>query len=142
MPFSCRCSLAVTIIVFFISSALSQDADEENLPLTACRVNETASGEDKTCKFPFILNGTRLDCIHFPFLNHVLCCKYFRHTKCTDQEDPDGLLWCSTRTTHDDFHVGNGGFWGYCDDECVVESELEEVWVVLKRRTTTQTYSI
>jgi hypothetical protein len=50
-----------------------------------------------------------------------------RHKTCTTENDPDGKLWCSTRTTPDDYHVGRGGFWGYCSDDCVNEKELEEV---------------
>ena len=48
------------------------------------------------CQFPFKLSGQT-------FFN------------CTDHQDPDGRLWCSTKVDSNGKHVGGEGNWGYCN---------------------------
>ena len=40
------------------------------------------------------------------------------HNGCTNQQDPDGKFWCSTKTDEEHNHVGNEGNFGFCPDEC------------------------
>ena len=64
-----------------------------------CKVIELGTQEITPCSFPFVVQG-----------------KSF--TKCTDFLDPEGKLWCSTRTNLDTFeHEGGHGYWGYCEDD-------------------------
>ena len=50
------------------------------------------------CIFPFIVNGKRFD-------------------DCTSFLDPDGLMWCSTRTNPlNDQHINGHGYWGFCNE--------------------------
>merc|ERR1711981_499273 len=51
------------------------------------------------CKLPWKFNGKLLN-------------------GCTDETDPDGRYWCSTRIDDELEHVGGGGNWGYCDQNC------------------------
>ncbi len=37
---------------------------------------------------------------------------------CTNEDDDDGLFWCSTKVDKNGKHVGGGGHWGYCPDSC------------------------
>ena len=63
-----------------------------------CQAREVGTGKIVPCSFPFKINGRKFD-------------------QCTDFLDPEGKLWCSTRTdpkTHN--HVDGQGFWGYCND--------------------------
>ena len=51
------------------------------------------------CSFPFVLNKNRFD-------------------NCTDYLDPDGKLWCSTKTDPNTMeHIGKDRSWGFCTDE-------------------------
>ena len=69
-----------------------------------CRVKEQRSGEQRYCRFPFIIGRKRYD-------------------SCTDFKDPDGRKWCSTMTSNSSLslhvHIGDGGHWGYCPDNCI-----------------------
>ena len=40
------------------------------------------------------------------------------YNDCTTDEDPDGKLWCSTKTSSDLEHIGGQGNWGYCEQSC------------------------
>ena len=51
------------------------------------------------CSFPFIYNDEKF-------------------SKCTDFNDPDNALWCSTRTNpRTKEHIRGNGSWGYCQDQ-------------------------
>ena len=50
------------------------------------------------CLFPFTFDGKTYDA-------------------CTDETDPDGRFWCSTKVDRSGNHIINN--WGYCSDECV-----------------------
>ena len=69
-----------------------------------CRVKEQRSGEQRYCRFPFIIGRKRYD-------------------SCTDFKDPDGRKWCSTKTSNHTLtlhvHVGRMGHWGHCPDDCL-----------------------
>ena len=69
-----------------------------------CTVKEERSGEQRYCRFPFIIDRMRYD-------------------SCTDFKDPDGKKWCSTRTSNHTVslhvHVGRERYWGYCPDNCL-----------------------
>ena len=56
------------------------------------------------CQFPFILNGKTYDA-------------------CTDETDPDGRFWCSTKV--DRFGNIKFGHWGYCSDECFPSTQIQ-----------------
>merc|ERR1712212_1084995 len=75
-----------------------------------CSVEEKNSKTTQECQFPFKLND-----------------KTF--TNCTDFQDPDGRLWCSTNVSKPDRqHIGGGSYWGYCDivdGKCPQEKEEE-----------------
>ncbi|CAL4061469.1 unnamed protein product, partial [Meganyctiphanes norvegica] len=47
------------------------------------------------CVFPFIYNGVS-------------------HNKCITENDPEGKLWCSTKTDEQNRHVKGGNFWEHC----------------------------
>ena len=70
---------------------------------------EEQSGEQRPCRFPFIIGGRRYD-------------------SCTDYKDPDGRKWCSTKTSSHELsmhtHVGSRGFWGFCTEDCVQDSTV------------------
>ena len=71
-----------------------------------CSVKEVRSGEQRFCRFPFIIGRKRYD-------------------SCTDYKDPDGKKWCSTRTSNHTMslhvHVGFEGHWGHCPEDCLKE---------------------
>ena len=76
-----------------------------------CQVIEHGTKEIAQCSFPFIVAG-----------------KTF--TKCTDYLDPDGSLWCSTRTDPDTFqHSAGYGFWGFCEDVQCIQAKGKLVYV-------------
>lgn len=61
------------------------------------------NNEKKSCVFPFILSDKT-------------------YYGCTTDSDPDGNLWCSTKTNPvTNEHVSGQGHWGYCDTspECL-----------------------
>ena len=68
-----------------------------------CSVKEVHSGEQRFCRFPFIIGSKRFD-------------------SCTNYKDPDGKKWCSTKTSNHSLslhvHVGREGWWGHCPDDC------------------------
>ena len=70
---------------------------------------EEQSGEQRPCRFPFIVGGRRYD-------------------SCTDYKDPDGRKWCSTKTSSHKLsmhtHVGSQGFWGFCAEDCLQNSTV------------------
>ena len=62
---------------------------------------QQSSGREIVCEFPFKLSESG------------------SFDTCTDQFDPEGKFWCSTRITPAGYHVSGGGHWGYCSEECV-----------------------
>ena len=70
----------------------------------SCSVKEEHSGEQRFCRFPFIIGWKRYD-------------------SCTDFKDPKGKKWCSTKTSNHSVslhtHVGRDGYWGHCPDDCM-----------------------
>ena len=43
------------------------------------------------------------------------------YNACTADTDPDKRKWCSTNVTENgNVHIGNKGYWGYCDQRCPV----------------------
>jgi len=57
--------------------------------------------DGKKCQFPFIYQGEKYE-----------ACP-------EDPEDPNET-WCSTRTNRDGEHVGGGGHYGFCGDNCAI----------------------
>ncbi|CAL4083149.1 unnamed protein product [Meganyctiphanes norvegica] len=55
------------------------------------------------CQFPFIHSGVT-------------------YTACTTVDDPEGKLWCSTRTDIQDNHVTGGGHYKHCTDADVPQT--------------------
>ncbi len=58
----------------------------------------------KPCIFPFKFNGET-------------------YNKCTDVNDPDDRLWCSTKIDDSGNHVQSGGFWGHCGQDCNIDTD-------------------
>ena len=82
-----------------LNNCLSQD----DLP-RVCNVTEQKTQTELPCTFPFSLNGQIFN-------------------ECTNTFDPEGKYWCSTRTTPDGAHVASGGYWGYCSEDCILETK-------------------
>merc|ERR1719219_1746727 len=64
-----------------------------------CRTTSDSPRKEIECKLPWKFNGKLLN-------------------GCTDETDPDGRYWCSTKIDAELEHVGGGGNWGYCDQNC------------------------
>jgi len=47
--------------------------------------------------------------------------------------------WCSTKTDENGVHIGGGGSWGYCTEECPPEISPDEISVGGKAKTDVQT---
>ena len=47
---------------------------------------------------------------------------------CTDFENTDGKLWCSTNVNVSGFHIDGEGNWGFCDvgAGCELDSKVTE----------------
>ena len=66
---------------------------------SVCEVIEQGTNSIVPCSFPFILDERRFD-------------------NCTDYQDPNGELWCSTKTdTKTLEHIGGNGHWGFCTND-------------------------
>ena len=69
------------------------------ISFSVCEVIEQGTDSIVPCSFPFILDERRFD-------------------NCTDYKDPNGELWCSTKTDTKTFeHIGGNGHWGFCTDD-------------------------
>ena len=69
-------------------------------PLKKCNVtNKKGPQKNKPCIFPFKIGKTK-------------------YLECTNEKDPDGLFWCSTKVDENGNHVGAADQWGYCDESC------------------------
>ena len=55
--------------------------------------------DGKKCKLPFIYQGTKYEA-------------------CPQDPDDPNETWCSTRTNRKGEHVGGGGHYGFCGDNC------------------------
>ena len=64
---------------------------------SSCEVKQQSNDQTTPCQFPFILGNTT-------------------YYGCTTYLDPDGKLWCSTRTNDQSEHIGQKSFWGYCQN--------------------------
>ena len=64
--------------------------------LRCLRTNFEGPKTNQSCVYPFIYQGQIYEA-------------------CTNTSDPDGKLWCSTKTDQDQHHVRNQDQWGYCD---------------------------
>ena len=67
--------------------------------LEFCSVIEKRGNEFKPCMFPFNYDGGTYD-------------------TCTNVNDPDGKLWCSTKLDEYGNHDQSGGYWGHCGQDC------------------------
>ena len=89
------------ILAYLVTFGISIDNTNGQ---TSCSVYEVRSREQRYCQFPFVIGRKRYD-------------------SCTEDNDPEGKKWCSTRTYNDTLslhvHVGNEGYWGYCKDDCL-----------------------
>merc|ERR1712156_394367 len=91
------CYIFLAILPLLCYTLPSPQSDSAGGKPFKCSVEEKNSKTTQECQFPFKLNE-----------------KIF--TNCTDFQDPDGRLWCSTKVTKTDRqHVGGGSYWGYCD---------------------------
>jgi hypothetical protein len=95
-------SLSIWLLPFTngMPQGLSEISAEKLSP--NCTVIEERDKVAMPCIFPFKFRG-----------------KVF--FDCTNETDPDGKSWCSTKLDDSGTHVGKGGYWGYCGDRCNVE---------------------
>ena len=63
---------------------------QDSLGVLQCSVTDNVSKEEKQCVFPFVLDSN-LD---------------FKNIECTNQNDPDGKYWCSTKVDENGIHQG------------------------------------
>ncbi len=103
-------NLLVTVVLIAAFAISENEAidDFNALELETCNVTEVGSGNQTTCEFPFVKNGT----------------EYFG---CTDVQDPHGNLWCSTRVDPvTKNHIPGRGSWAYCrpQDVCPVHVDV------------------
>ena len=61
--------------------------------------NDKGPQKNKACVFPFRIKG-------------VL------YRDCTNEKDPEGKFWCSTKIDEEGAHVEGKGHWGYCREGC------------------------
>ena len=57
--------------------------------------------DGKKCQFPFIYQGEKYEA-------------------CPEDPEDSNETWCSTRTNRDGEHVGGGGHYGFCGDNCPI----------------------
>ena len=74
--------------IWFVFSFITLSHD--CLGVLQCSVTDQISKEEKQCVFPFVLE-TNLD---------------FENIECTNQNDPDGKYWCSTKVNENGIHQG------------------------------------
>jgi len=79
------------------------------LGVLQCSVTDQISNEEKQCAFPFVLDS------HPDFEN----------IECTNQIDPDGKYWCSTKVDENGIH--QEGHWGYCEGSCAIPDEIIQI---------------
>ena len=60
------------------------------LGVLQCSVTDNISKEEKQCVFPFVLDYN----------------PNFENIECTNQNDPDGKYWCSTKVDENGIHQG------------------------------------
>ena len=60
------------------------------LGVLQCSVTDNISKEERQCVFPFVLDSN---------LN-------YENIECTNQNDPDGKYWCSTKVDENGIHQG------------------------------------
>ena len=74
-----------------------------------CDVTEINSQTEKQCVFPFKINQRT-------------------YMECTDNFDPDGKFWCSTKVDNDTgVHIGGQKYWGFCKDPaCFTTTTLQK----------------
>jgi len=64
-----------------------------------CLTTNDSPDKNAECKFPWKFNGKTLN-------------------GCTDETDPDGKFWCSTKVDDKLEHIGGQGNWGFCRQSC------------------------
>ena len=74
---------------------------------SSCEVRQQSNDQTTPCQFPFILGNTT-------------------YYGCTSHLDPEGKLWCSTKTNDQSEHIGQKSFWGYClDPNCPNDQQVK-----------------
>ena len=74
---------------------------------SSCEVRQQSNDQTTPCQFPFILGNTT-------------------YYGCTSYLDPEGKLWCSTKTNDQSEHIGQKSFWGYClDPSCPKDQQIK-----------------
>ena len=60
------------------------------LGVLQCSVTDNISKEERQCVFPFVLDSN----------------SNYKNIECTNQNDPDGKYWCSTKVDENGIHQG------------------------------------
>ena len=81
-----------------------------------CRTTDEGPKKNHVCKFPWRFNGKELN-------------------GCTNDSEPDGRYWCSTKITKTLTHVSGEGNWGYCPKSCTGKNHFKYleigIWFVI-----------
>ncbi|CAL4063177.1 unnamed protein product, partial [Meganyctiphanes norvegica] len=97
---SCCCGALRILAIVFIESKFIKMNIWVLLVTWFCRTllvpSPVVAQAPSSCKFPFTYKGVS-------------------YRSCTKDGDPDGRLWCSTRTDRNGNHVGGGGHFTYCE---------------------------
>ncbi|XP_059098645.1 venom serine protease-like [Tigriopus californicus] len=88
-----RAFLVVFVLLYAVDLICAQTKESD------CWVNQDSDSNLHPCAFPFYFKGRR-------------------YSSCTNEDDPDGKSWCSTKTAPNGAHIGGRGFWGFCDPVC------------------------
>ena len=87
----------IALIVIVVSTTLKSISSN---PHKLCNfTNNKGPQKNKPCIFPFKIGKTS-------------------YLECTNEKDPEGRFWCSTKVDKRGQHVGAQKQWGYCDESC------------------------
>ena len=75
-----------------------------------CKVIEKATGQEKSCQFPFVFND-----------------KTFHGCTTEDNGENEGKRWCSTKVDQLNVHDEFDSFFGECSEECLTSERGQKI---------------